>query len=195
MAPAASALDVAENARLSMRVAVLGDDARAVRRLILFNGGEGAVEAGAGAMSLDASQQCVARPVWRGDRHRPVACECWDLPAATLEAQPTLFWSVAAPAISARRPRQAAIVVASDIDSAVRWGNGYRQACRFDDRPVVLAWCDKERPTPNKRQMMVSFAAVERFDPESGEGARRILEAAATAFMEAEKRRQGCVLS
>mmetsp|Transcript_32519 Transcript_32519/g.97883 ORF Transcript_32519/g.97883 Transcript_32519/m.97883 type:complete len:145 (+) Transcript_32519:305-739(+) len=87
-----------ENPPLSVRVAVLGDDAWAVRRLVLFNG-EGAVDADAGATALDGSQQRVARPVrWQGNRERPMQCEFWDLPAATLEAQPSVFWNVAAPA-------------------------------------------------------------------------------------------------
>mmetsp|Transcript_32519 Transcript_32519/g.97882 ORF Transcript_32519/g.97882 Transcript_32519/m.97882 type:complete len:212 (+) Transcript_32519:441-1076(+) len=92
---------------------------------------------------------------------------------------------------------QAAIVVTSDRDSAIKWGLGYRDASRFDDRrPIVLAWCGEGPTIPNKRQCMVSFAAVERFDPASGEGARTILEAVATALMRAEKpRERRCVLS
>ena len=193
--PAGVALDVTEMTPLSMRVAVLGDDEQSVRRLILFNA-EGAVEASAGATALDGSQQCVARPVpWQGDRHRPVLCQFWDLPKKTLEAQPSVFWSVAVPATSAvpkddqGKPwLQAVIVVASDIESAVRWGLGYRQASSFDARrPIVLAWCGGGPNIPNKRQAMVTFVAVERYDPATGEGARTILEAVATALMQAEK--------
>ena len=206
--PAGVVLESKDEPPVSVRAAVLGDDDRALRRLILFNG-QRAVEADGGSTSLDGSQQLVVTEhEWRGRRRR-VEWQCWDLGAKMLEAQPSLFWSVAAPKASVAAPKapmaqQVAIVVSSDVESAVRWAVGYRQASGFHPgQPIVLAWCGDGPTTPNPRQAMVAFAAVERFDPASGDGARRVFEAAAKALpwalLSAEKPKrkaagQACVL-
>jgi hypothetical protein len=187
--PAGVALECEDEAPFSIRAVVLGDDDRAVRRLILFNS-QSVVEADGGATSLDGSQQLVVQEhVCRGQRRR-VEWQCWDLGAKVLASQPSLFWNVAAPEA---QKVQVAIVVTSDLESAVRWAVGYRQACGFKPgRPIVLAWCGGDGTlTPNSRQAMVTFAAVERFDPASGDGARQVFAVAAQALLSTEKTSKG----
>ena len=193
--PAGVALKPKEETPLSIRAAVLGDDDRALRRLILFNS-QSAVGADDGATALDGSQQNVVQEhEWRGQRYR-VEWQCWDLGEKVLEAQPSIFWSVAAPK---SHTAQVAIIVSSDLENAVRWALGYLQACDFKStRPIVLAWCgDGRAATPNLRQAMVKFAAVERFDSASGDGARQVFAAAARALLTAERKQkagQPCVV-
>ena len=194
--PAGVVLEAKHEPPFSIRAAVLGDDDRVVRRLILFNS-QRAVEADGGSTSLDGSQQLVVQELeWHGQRRR-VEWQCWDLGMKMLEAQPSLFWSVAAPKT---QMVQVAIIVSSDIESAVRWAVGYRQACGFNPgRLILLAWCGDGPTKPNTRQAMVTFAAVERFDPASGDGARQVFEMAAKALLTAEKKPrrkagQPCVL-
>ena len=65
----------------------------------------------------------------------------------------------------------------------MRWALEHREAGAT--APAVLAWYGARALLPNRQQAMVSFAAVELFEPGSGVGTALVFEAAAqTVFVE-----------